>query len=300
VESSALGTTLIALAATLWATDSLFRAPVVHVLSPTFIVLFEHVIGTVALFGWTAATQREQLKRYSAKTWASLFLIGFGGSALATVFFTASFRYINPSVAILLQKLQPIAVILLAFIFLGEKPKKAFWGWALLALASALIVSFPDFDYRFLSGGIDFHSKGVIYALVAAALWAFSTVAGKSVSGILSPSVVTFWRYSFGLLTLAALFVFGGESIPIHSLQHGPTLRAILYISFFPGIAALLLYYSGLRRASALTATFTELLFPVAAVILNWIFLKAALNSVQILAGLVLLYSVSKISRTLR
>jgi drug/metabolite transporter (DMT)-like permease len=296
VNSSLVGTLLIGIAATLWATDSLFRAPAVQAVHPTFIVLFEHVIGASILLVWTFFKERKSLFGHSFKTWFSLFFIGFGGSAFATVLFTASFRYINPSIAILIQKLQPIVVILFAFLFLGEKPKQSFWGWAVLSIIAALVVSFPNLNFHFLTQGIDLHSQGVIYALLAAALWGAATVAGKSVTSSLSPTIVTFWRYSFGLSALLMLFFVGGDSFPTSALHQPSTLKALIYIAFFPGLTALLFYYSGLKRASAISATFTELLYPVSAVILNWVFLGAGLNIVQILGGLVLLYSVSRIS----
>jgi drug/metabolite transporter (DMT)-like permease len=294
MSSKSLGTLFIAIAAIFWATDALFRAPLAQVVSPVFIVLFEHLIGVIALLLWNLLLNRKKLRGYPFKSWLALFLIGAGGSALATVLFTASFRYINPSVAILIQKLQPILVIVLAFSFLREKPRRNFWGWALLALASAIVVGVPHFDFS-----LNTDSKGVMYALVAASLWAASTVAGKSVSGTLPPSVIAFWRYAFGLLTLLGLFglaVSAGESIPFSVLHQGRILRALLYIAAIPGIAGLVFYYSGLKRASAISATFTELLFPVSAVVLNWVFLGASLSIVQILAGVVLLFSVSRIS----
>jgi drug/metabolite transporter (DMT)-like permease len=296
VNSSLVGTLLIAIAATLWATDSLFRVPAVQSVHPTFIVLFEHVIGVIVLLTWTCLRDRKRLLGHSFKSWLSLFFIGFGGSAFATVLFTASFLYINPSVAILIQKLQPIVVVLLAFLFLGEKPKTSFWGWALVAIVAALVVSFPGLDFHFLTHGIDLHSQGVIYALLAAVLWGAATVVGKSVSSNLAPVIVTFWRYFFGLIALLLLFYVGGESIPVAALHQTSTLRPLIYIAFFPGLTALLFYYSGLRRASAITATFTELLYPVSAVVLNWLFLGASLNIVQILGGIALLYSVFQIS----
>ena len=41
------------------------------------------------------------------RRWLAVAFCGAGGSALATILFTASFHYVNPSVTILLQKLQP-------------------------------------------------------------------------------------------------------------------------------------------------------------------------------------------------
>jgi drug/metabolite transporter (DMT)-like permease len=294
--SSVLGIMLIGMSATLWATDPLFRVPAVQSVSPVFIVLFEHIIGTALLGAWVFFRNRKEVTALSGTSWLSLFLIGAGGSAIATVLFTASFKHINPSVAILLQKLQPVMVVVFAALFLRERPSRGFWIWALVALVAAITVSFPDFNFSFLSQGIDFHSLGVIFALTAAALWALSTVAGKSVVNKHPPGVVTFWRYFFGLVTLIGLMLAGGESIPWDGMQDPKIWKSLLYIAFFPGISALVLYYNGLRRTTATTATFVELLFPISAVVLNWVFLHDPLIPTQIFAGIILLYSVAKIS----
>jgi drug/metabolite transporter (DMT)-like permease len=294
-----LGTLFIAIAAMLWATDALFRAPTVQTIDPVFIVLFEHFVGVAVLFLWICLRRQVPLlvSGYSVKTWLSLFVIGAGGSAVATVLFTASFKYVNPSVSILLQKLQPLFVVALAFLFLGERPSKTFWPWALVALLAALGVSLPHLH---LTGVFDLQSKGVIYALSAAGIWAVSTVAGKSASHSLPPTVLTFWRYTFGLGALLVLSFLSGSDTTKYvfhpELISGSVLRSLIYIAFIPGIAALVFYYSGLKRAPAITATFTELLFPVSAVALNWFFLGADLNPTQLISGAVLLVAVSQIA----
>jgi drug/metabolite transporter (DMT)-like permease len=89
-------------------------------------------------------------------------------------------------------------------------------------------------------------------------------------------------------------------TIPLSVLHYGPILRALVYITLFPGIIALLFYYSGLKRATAISATFTELIFPIAAVLLNWIFLGSALNTVQLISGAILLFAIAQVSIALK
>jgi len=291
------GPILVAIAAILWATDALFRAPLLNSVSPMLIVLFAHAVGAVVLGIWVFIRYRNSIGGFSLWTWFCLFLIGAGGSGIATVLYTASFEHINPSVAILLQKLQPLLVVIFAFIFLREKPKRSFWAWALVALLATVVVSFPDFDFSFISHGIDWRSTGVIYAISAAALWALSTVAGKAVLGKVPPSIVTFWRYVFGFLALIALVTVAKETMPSASVLRAPSIwHGLLYIALVPGILALVFYYHGLKRTAATTTTFVELLFPICAVVLNWIFLNATLRPVQIVAGVVLIYAVTRIS----
>ena len=307
--SKLAGPLLIALASILWGTDALFRFPTAESVDPTFIVLFEHAVGTLLLLPWILFSYRGQYTKFKPLEWLSLFVIGVGGSAFATVLFTASFHYVNPSVSILLQKTQPILVVLLAMIFLGERPRPGFYGWAVLAIFAAVVIGFPDFNFTALANGMDMRSKGMVLALSAAALWALATVAGKHALKSHPFGIVTFWRYLFGLIALIVMVCAAGQPIP-NAILHGVTLaqgqgtvvihagtviRALLYISLLPGVAALLLYYAGLKLTSASVATFVELIFPVSAVILNAVFLNQQLYTSQIFAGIVLIFAVTRI-----
>ena len=62
-----------------------------------------------------------------AAQWAALLVIGWGGSALATLLFTTAFAVGNPTVAILLQKTQPLFAVALAGILLRERLGWAYW-----------------------------------------------------------------------------------------------------------------------------------------------------------------------------
>lgn len=289
---------LIAIAAILWATDAPFRLPAVQALDPILVVLFEHCIGLGALSLWAFFKKRPEVLRLQTSDWIGAILVGGGGSALATVFFTASFRYINPSLTILLQKLQPILVILLASLLLKEKPKKGFFLWTVLALSSAAVLSFPDLNFSFLKDGIDLHSRGVFYAMGAATLWAIATISGKFLLRKNAPGTVTFWRYAFGFATLIGLTLLSNSPLTplLSSFSSTPILKALLYISLVPGLLSMVAYYAGLLKTPASTATLIELLYPVSAVVINTLVLHQPLNLVQLAAGTLLLVSVLKIS----
>jgi drug/metabolite transporter (DMT)-like permease len=287
---------LVALAAILWATDAPFRLPAVQALDPVLIVLIEHTIGLAALGIWGLVKKRQDFLALRPSDWISAILVGGGGSALATVFFTASFRFINPSLTILLQKLQPLLVVLMAFVILKERPKPGFLRWALVALLAATVLSFPDFNFAFLKEGLSLHSKGVLYALAAAALWALATVGGKHLLRRNAPSAVNFWRYGFGFVTLATIMILSKSEFPVTTMTSMPVLRALLYMSFIPGLLSMIAYYAGLLRTPASTATLIELLYPVSAIAINTFALHAPLDPVQLFAGGILLAAILKIS----
>ncbi|MCM2276866.1 MAG: DMT family transporter [Oligoflexia bacterium] len=290
-----LGPALIGLAAVLWATDAPLRYPALSRMSPVSLVFFEHLFAMAALAAWAFVT-RPRLSLIPRRDWLALALIGAGASATATVLFTASFRLVNPSVAILIQKLQPVLVVLLALLFLGERPKPGFYGWAGLALAAGTVLSFPDLNFSFIRKGLDLHSRGVLYSLAAASIWATSTVAGKSLLKRSPASAVTFWRYAFGLASLALFLAFSAARPDPGLLSAGSMLGTLAYLSLVSGLLAMSCYYKGLSRSTASVATFVELLYPITAVVVNTFFLNSPLDPVQAVAATILLFAVTRIS----
>lgn len=291
------GPLFVAIAAILWATDAIFRFPTADKLDPTFIVFVEHLIAVSLLAVPMLIMKKGELFSLKPSEWAASAFVGIGGSALATVFFTASFKFINPSVSILLQKLQPILVTLIAMLFLRERPAKNFFLWAPVALASAIVLSFPDLDFAFLSGdGLDLRSTGVVYCLSAAGIWAMATVVGKFLLTRVPAAVATFHRFLFGLIALGVLVLLTGSGVGLDQVMQPEILKPLAYMGLVPGLLAMLFYYAGLERTPASVVTFVELLFPVSAVLLNWKYLNQPLVPVQLFAGAILLISVTLIS----
>lgn len=288
-----LGAWFVGAAALLWGTDSVFRYPIADSIDPTFIVFAEHLIGTFALLIWVVARFGRGVLRLSRREWAAAIFVGALGSAVATTIFTLSFRYVNPSIAVLLQKLQPVLVVLLAYGWLGERPRKAFYAWGGVALLAGVALSFPDFKFDFEVK----HTKGVLFAFGAAVLWAASTVGGKILLERIPVTVATFWRYFFGLLTLSLMLLSPThhEPLAVGVLKSWPVAQAMLYISFISGIIPMALYYGGLSRTTAGLTTFVELTYPISAVVLNAVFLAMPLSKPQLAAGFVLIFAVTRI-----
>jgi drug/metabolite transporter (DMT)-like permease len=291
------GPLLVGLAAFLWATDALFRFPSIQSVNPVFMVFVEHLLAVAALLPWIVASRRRELFALSRPQWIGIALVGMGGSALATILFTMSFRLINPSIAILLQKIQPVLVVLIAYAALGERPARNFYPWAAIALAASLLLSFPDLDFGFASeeSGQD-RLKGILCTLGAAAIWAASTVIGRGLLLRLDVGVISFWRFLFGLAALTAMIPFAWDGSFQLTLGSGQLAVSLLYISLVSGLLAMVVYYAGLSRTPASVTTFMELIFPIAAVALNAMILKLPLGTVQIGAGAVLLMAVWRIA----
>lgn len=285
----------VAVGAGLWASDTLFRHPLSHQISPVTIVYFEHIFAALFALVWSLYSARKEFFLGLGDT-LSVAFIGIFGSALATILFTMSFQFANPSVSILIQKVQPIFVIALSSIFLKEKVSSSFFLWAALALFSAFWLSFPN-GVSYLSFR-EIKNFGSLFALLAAILWAVSTVVGKTVLKGKNTSAVTFWRFAFGLLALFFLVKkFPQSSIEVAFVPtEMPVLRSLILMALIPGFLGVTLYYRGLSKVPASVATILELTFPVVAVFVNYTFLGIDLMPIQWLAMGLLLFSMLGVS----
>lgn len=291
-----IGPFLVLVAAMLWATDAPFRVHLAQELSSGFIVLGEHLVSVLIVLpllivGWRA------LRRLSWKEWLAVLAIAIGGSALATIAFTEAFHYVNPSVAILLQKLQPLVAIGLASVFLREPLTRRFWIFALVALLGAYLITFPGLVPQTYPGEtVNLHMIGVLFALTAALLWGASTVLGRFVLGTLDFKLVTALRFAVAFVFLFALAASQGTLSEVATLTSTDILFLIV-IALVSGVVSLFIYYKGLSQTRASVATIAELGFPLAAVVVNWIFLDATLTPVQLIGAALLVLSVFWLSK---
>ena len=204
-----------------------------------------------------------------------MLVIAICGSALASVAFTQAFHYVNPSVAILLQKVQPLIAISLAYFLLGERMHRIFWIYAAVAIGGAYLISFPALTPRLYEGEVfDPNTLGVLLALCAAVLWGASTVFGRYVLRMSSFQTLTALRFIVAFVFLTALVSYE-QSMPALSSVSPSDWLFIAIIALVSGAFSLSLYYWGLQHTRASIATLAELGFPLAAVFVNAYFIAS-------------------------
>lgn len=283
------GPLVVLFAAMLWATDAPFRVHLTETLSSNFIVLGEHAIDLlfvlpILAMGWM------DLKKLSWREWGAVLFIAVGGSAVASIAFTQAFHYVNPSVAILLQKLQPLIAITLAAVILKEPLKPLFWLWAGLALFGAYLISFPNLVPQ-LYPGETFNPNviGAALALLAAFFWGASTVFGRFVLKKVDFKMMTALRFSTAFVFLLVLNAVQ-QSFPAPGEFTVLDVFFIGIIAVVSGVVSLFIYYRGLQFTQASVATLAELGFPMAAIFVNWIFIpNSALVPMQLVGVAILL-----------
>ncbi len=266
------GPLLVFAAAMLWATDAPFRTHLTTDLSSSFIVLAEHAVNLlfvipILFFNW------RELGKFTKREWGAVLVIAVGGSALASIAFTESFKYVNPSVAILLQKVQPLIAISLAALLLKETMHKYFWIWAAIAMGGAYLISFPSIRPQLYDGEVfNPNTLGVLFALLAAVLWGASTVLGKYALRVSSFQMLTALRFGIAFVFLFFLASTQDQLPPFAAVTSTDWLF-IAIVAAVSGVFSLSLYYYGLQYTKASIATLAELGFPLAAVFVNAYFI---------------------------
>ncbi len=283
---------LVAAGAALWGTDGALRAPLLPRWSPWTIVLFEHVILSAAVLGPLLA-RRGKLRRIAWRGWLAIVGVSWGGSALATLAFTAAFQYGNPDVVVLLQKTQPLWALLAAATLVGERPRAGLAPLGIAALVGTYLLSFGWADPAHALSGAQ--GRAAALALTAAALWGTATALGRSALRHVEPGTLTGLRFVVALPLLAVIAALHG-ALGAPAAGQGDWLR-LLALALIPGLVALLLYYRGLARTPASIATFAELAFPATALLVNYLALGAAVDAVQLVGFAVLWVSIALLHR---
>ena len=260
---------LVALAATMWATDIWFRSHLVH-LSASQIVVVEDGLITLCLLVFLVRGLPE-MRRLSWRGWLAVLLIGVGPQAVATLLFTQSFKLAAQhqlfAETYVLQQTQPLIAIALAWIILGERRRIWFWPVVVLALAAVYLVLFasdPTAPVTALQHG---EVEVGLFALGAAALWASGTVLGRFVLGTLSFPTTTALRFAVALPVLIVVVLVQSGSAAF-SQYRATDIVPFLLIALIPGLLSLLLYYRALASTPASLATIAEMAYPVAATII--------------------------------
>lgn len=290
----------IMLASSLWAVDALIRTPLTRTIPSASIVFYEHLIGLLILSPLFVRSL-PLLRNISSKTWMHVFLLSLVSSVGGTILFTqalavsfASGDFITP---LLLQKFQPVLVIVLAALFLKEKLHKEFLLWVPAALIGSYFISFGLTMPKLQLAGKELV---VLLSLGAAVSWGTGTIISKLLLFRFSARDATFLRFLAAIpLSLGAAVVLR-QYTPPTALSASEIIRFIA-ISVTTGAAALLLYYHGLTKTHAHIATISELMFPFVSVLIGVTMLNPygapqTLSAAQIIGIVLLVGSVLRIS----
>ncbi len=280
------GPLFVILAALFWSFDGILRRSL-YSLPPSVIVFYEHAVGLIILLlllpKWWG-----DIKKLTKKEFLAVLLVSLFSGALGTIFYTSALgkvNYIQYSVVVLLQQLQPIWAIAAAGVLLKEKITPKFLLWAVIALGAAYLITFKDLNVNFSSGSGT--AIAGLLALGAGFFWGTSTAVSKYVLNKVSYLTATALRFSFAPIFALGFIKSFNQTGSLYQINNQIWLTLIL-IAFTTGMVALAIYYYGLKKTPAKVTTLLELVWPASAIFIDYFYFNQSLSLTQIL-GVILL-----------
>lgn len=295
IKSNILPASMVSFAAMLWAVDGIVLRPYLFNLPVSLVVFIESTIVAIILTPFFFRNFY-LLRNVHYKDWLSFIGVALFGGAIGTMAITRALffvNYVNLSIVIFIQKLQPVFAILLAAILLKEKLTVEFLIWASLSILGAYIITF-GFGLPLIHTG-DKTAVAALFALVAAFSFGFSTVLSKRALRNIGFQLGTYLRFTITSLIMLFVVLMSGNFNSVELITNNQ-LFVFLIIAFSTGGPAIFLYYYGLKKISASVATICELAFPLTAVILEYFVHGKILSPVQWIGAVLLLFSIIKVS----
>lgn len=286
----------IVIASILWGVDGVVLRPALYSLPVATVVFIEHAIAFAFMLPFFIY-EWKKLKEIKPSSYGYFFLVALFGGALGTLAITKGLFYVHfasLSAVILMQKLQPIFAIFLAWLLLKERLPKKFFAYALLALLGAYAVAFPTLLPNFNTG--DKTSIAAMFGLLAALCWGASTVFSKRALRETNFRIGTYLRFGITTLIMLVIMLSTGGQAAIPQVSKAQ-LMYFFIIVFSSGGIAMLLYYFGLKHTKASVSTICELGMPLAAVVLEYFTRGRIFNLTQFLGAAVLLFAIIIISK---
>jgi drug/metabolite transporter (DMT)-like permease len=286
----------VALGASLWGVDGIVLRPALVTLPVAVVVFVESLIVAVLLtpFFFRRLSSLKVLRR---NDWLAFIGVAVFGGILGTMSITKALffvNYVNLSIVILIQKLQPVFAILFAIFLLKENPPRVFYVWALLAISGAYLLTFglrgPEFDTG------DKTAVAALFALIAALSFAASTVLSKRALRNTDYQMGTYLRFLITAVLMLVIVSSTGQSGKINDISNTQVLIFFI-IAFTSGGTAIFLYYYGLKLISASVATICELAFPLTAVVLEYLLRGNLLSGSQWFGVVLLVVSIARVSQ---
>lgn len=292
-----LGIFLVIMACLCWALDAYYRYPLMkNNLKAEWLVFAEHSFLILIFFYPIMSGLINLIQNATSGIWISFLMIGALGSALATVFFSKAMFLLNPSIVIVLQKLQPIVALLLAKILLKEKLPWHFLLVALLAIIGVVLLTYNDFvqiDFNSISNDSNHIIYGYLFAFLSVIGWASATIFAKKIfnqtAHYLGVYQVLGVRYFLGWLALLVYLEFfeGSEWDPIYNVLQ-PHVFSIFMMVMISAVIGMSFYYQGMKILRSRIIVIAELWYPFLAILINLWLLKIHLDWVQILGASIL------------
>jgi drug/metabolite transporter (DMT)-like permease len=263
----------------IWGSASTVTKLGVQEMPPFLFALVRNCIASVLLFILYFYRRRQQPS--STLPWKKIAWMGLTGITFFSVFFNLALVYTSASTGALIQGFIPVAIVLLAIIFLKEKPGMPHIAGIFFSVIGVILIGFIDIPPASNS------LLGNILMILSVVSWAVYTVVSKSLHDY-DPVMVTAFSTAMGTLFLIPVVIFEqwGKPFPVISPD---AWKAILYLAIFSSTICFVLYNQTLKILSAATVGNLLNLDPLIGAVIAIIVLNDKITGWQIAGGVLIL-----------
>ena len=218
--------------------------------------------------------------------WRALVLGTLNIGAFFVLLFVAAYR-LPGGVAALIGSVQPMLVLVLAALLLGDRIRLVH---VLACLAGAVGVAL-----LVLKSTVGLDTIGVVAALGGAVCMASGIVLTKRWARPVGLLLFTGWQLTAGgLVLLPVLLVF--EGLP--SSVNGTNVLGYLYLIVLGSLFGYSIWFRGVERLPAVAVSFLGLTSPIVATLLGFLFLHQTLSLLQLLGAALIVGAIVKAQLT--
>lgn len=247
---------------------------------PYTVVFFRCVFGTLflGLYCWWKGLLTKEILLSK-----QMLLVVAGGLALVCnwLFLFSSFHYASISISTVTYHFQPFFLLILNAIIFKEQIKYGKAVWLLVAFIGLLLII--ELDYSQINFSND-EFLGMLMALAAGFLYAVATLIVKKVKNLKS-ELVAFVQISLGVVFLWPLVDFAHLSIS------GYEWLNILALGFLNTFVMYIIMYRAFAKLDVSIISVLVFIYPVMAIILDYVFYAQDLTMVQILGIILVLFA---------
>ncbi|OGK21039.1 hypothetical protein A3C23_02405 [Candidatus Roizmanbacteria bacterium RIFCSPHIGHO2_02_FULL_37_13b] len=223
----------------------------IKLLSPTIpasmIVFIRFIMASSLLFSLIIIRNKTRKALFSLTRKQLALLVGFGliGSGFPDLFFIYGIRHAGSIIGIVLARLEiPLTVLLAAFL-LKEKLNRTIIMATILSFFGVLLISFKNSTAISIS---DTFYLGVIAAIVAAFIWAYTNIYGKKLlSMTMVPIIIVTIRLFIGAMFNLGLTLMSKNDVMslLMAISFQDWLK-LLFLGFFSSAVGYYTFYKGL------------------------------------------------------
>ena len=246
---------------------------------PFNVVFFRCAIGSIGLCAYCWMKGFFRSLRLSLSQSANIVL-----GALTLIFnwyflFTA-YGLTSVGITTVVYNVQPFLLVLAGLLFRKERPSRSAVFWLTIAFCGVVVLAQPSAHEPSST-----YMLGVGCALVAAMLYAVTTLLTKTLSRTMRPEVIAVCHMFIG--TIAFLPLVNFHDLP----AAGHQVFAIVALGLFHTTFMYILLYGAFKKAAPGSIAVRGFVYPLVAVLVDFLAFGKVMNTEQMIGGVLILLS---------